>query len=268
MIREDYLNNLDKEYAKFWNCDSECKYYNECKKRLSDKTPKFRQDRARVGEEYGQTGMPKIVCVGIEGFNGEGYLNDQKILIKHRKPSSSSKDCNAHYNGVKYVLAYLLYSFCNKKKPEAHIGAKICNEYNWTASKFCLLNLYKCAFVPYDNLEKKTDLPHTKGMKIHCQEILLHEFEALDPDVIVIQTSQYPDGLWEKLKEKYVLELVLGDREENITSLYKGNYNGKPVLFVFTYHGAYPQFKSSDYICNKLNPVLEKTVEQLQILYK
>ena len=266
MVRKDYLNSLDKEYAKFWGCNGECKYYNECKKRLKDKTPKFRQDRARVGEGYGQKGMPKIVCVGIEGFIDEDKLNDEKILTNYLEPSNDA--CNAHYNGVKYVLAYLLYSFCNKKKLESHIGDVICNEYNWTTSKYCLLNLYKCAFVPNDDPDKTRDLPHTKGMKTHCQEILLSEFEALDPDVIVIQTSQYPDGLWEKLKEKYTLDLVLGDGEDNITSLYKGNYNGKPVLFVFTYHGAYQSFISSDYICNKLNPVLEKTVEQLQILYK
>ena len=266
MVREDYLNSLDKEYEKFWDCDGECKYYNECKKRLTDKTPKFRQDRARVGEEYGKKVMPKIVCVGIEGFIDEDKLNNGKILTNYLEPSNDA--CNAHYNGVKYVLAYLLYCFCDKKKPEPHIGNVICNEYNWTTSKFCLLNLYKCAFVPFDNLEKTRGLPHSKEMKIHCHEILLHEFEALDPDVIVIQTSQYPKGLWEKLKDKYEPELIRGDGKGNKTSLYKGNYNGKPVLFVFTYHGAYRTFVSSEYICDVLNPVLEKTVEQLQILYK
>lgn len=266
MVREDYLNSLDKEYAKFWDCDGECKYFNECQKRLIDKTPKFRQDRARVGEEYGKMGIPKIVCVGIEGFIDKDNLNDEKILTKYLKPSTDA--CNAHYNGVKYVLSYLLYSFCNKKKPEPHIGDKICNEYNWATSKYCLLNLYKCAFVPNEHLDKTRGLPHTKGMKTHCQEILLSEFEALDPDVIVIQTSQYPDGLWEKLIDKYKPELILGDGKGNKTSLYKGNYNSKTILFVFTYHGAYRVFNSSDYICNKLNPVLEKTVEQLQMLYK
>lgn len=257
---EDYKSSLDKVYNKFWNCNGECKYYNECKKRLRNKTPKFRQDRVRVGKDYGEPNVPKILCVGIEGFIDECNLDENKILTKYLMPSSNAQ--NSHYNGVKYTLAYILSPFFDKEKPIPLVGNNICSNYDWTTSKYCLLNLYKCAFVPIDNPTKLRDLPHTIGMKRHCQELLLEEFEVLDPDVIILQTVQYPEGLWANIKEKFKLDLEFGKNDN--TSVFKGTLNGRQVLFVSTYHGASSVFQSKDYIKTYLNPVLDKTIDLLR----
>lgn len=267
MNQKDYQKRLTAVYKDFWNTNGECQCFGECRKNLKDELPKFRQDRARIGQDYGEPDIPKIVCVGMEGKIDKENLDDKKLLAKYLAPSPSAQ--NPHYNGVKFVLAYLLSSFCGKEKPsEPSLKNQICSEYNWTTSRYCLLNLYKCAFVPKSDPEKASGLTHTRDMRQNCPEILLREFDALEPDVIVIQTTQFPNSFWRRLAEKYHLELLTGDGKKNNTSLYKGKYNDREILVVFTYHGASPRFRSKEYISGQLTPVLDRTVAELQKIYK
>lgn len=62
-----------------------CPKYCECVKNVkyngTDTICKYMFDRARVGENYGRVGIPKIVMVGKEGFP------DKKVVKEVSKPA-------------------------------------------------------------------------------------------------------------------------------------------------------------------------------------
>lgn len=251
----DYKKRIEMLYEQSCPHYDLCKanvHYKDCKKILD----KFRFDRARVGENYGKESfIPKIVMVGIESFSKGIVPSDDAI--------------NPHYNGVKYVLSYLLSDFVKKDKPEPRITQ---NSVWWikdALSRYCLCNLYRCAFVPEDDPDKKKGLCHTEEMKENCFELLLNEISALDPDVIVIQatdTSAFPEKNLEKLLSRFQCANEYYGKS-NRARLYTGCLNNRKIQIVQTLHGSYAGFKSHTYLSQELNPVLDKTIELVKSTY-
>ncbi len=244
-------------YKKYYTGEhGECRYYGICKKCLKNKQPKHQCDRVRIGENYGKNKLPKILFVGIEGFCD--YVNEYNVVNAFSRPSSTAN--NAHYNGLLYIMQYLLSSYGKCPKPKK-VEINNHDQFNLT-DKFALTNLYRCAFVSKDSLNETRGLSHTAGMKEHCPEILLDEINCLCPDIIVIQTSQWPKGLFDKMKDNYEFnEPELSFGKYNETSLYKGHIGNKPIFLLCTYHGAYAKYSSKQYLSEQLNPVLDKAIE-------
>lgn len=251
---------LTEVYSKYYIGEhGECRYFDECKKRLKKRKIKHQCDRVRIGADYGNKNYPQVLFVGIEGFCD--CNNEYNVVDSFSEPSKNAN--NPHYNGLLYVMQYLLSAYNKCPKP-TKVKANDNDKYNLT-DKFALTNLYKCAFVPKDKPNETSGLSHTKGMKQHCKEILLEEIGLLQPDVIIVQTSQWPNGLFDKMKEKYSFdkpEVYFGENDE--TSVYKGTLNGKQILLLCTYHGAYQMYKTSSYLLQQLNPTLDKTIELLR----
>lgn len=262
----NYADELEKKlskgvYAKYY-CEEngECKYFSECKKKLRNKVPKYKCDRVRIGTNYGQPGIPKILCVGLEGICGQDILNEEKIVKGYLKPSKAA--CNAHYNGVIYVLEYILSAFIDESKKPVSLISNNNSDRNKVTDKYALTNFYRCAFAPKDNPSLVKNLSHSKGMREHCQEILIDEIKTLKPDILIVQSSQWPENLWNIMKEEFGFnkaEIGFGNHDQ--TSVFKGKINEMLLVLVCTYHGAYAKFKSKEYIENKLNPVLDKAIE-------
>lgn len=248
-------------YSEFYNGENgQCKNYTECSKRLRNKEPKHQCDRVRIGRNYGQVNVPKILFVGIEGFCD--CNNESKIVDSFSTPSSTAD--NSHYNGLLYVAQYLLSDYGKCPKPNLHIEKNENDQYNLT-DKFALTNLYRCAFTSKDNQDEKRGLTHTVGMKKHCQEILIKEIDYLQPDFLVVQTSQWPDGLFKKMKDSYgFAEPKIGFGNNNQTSVYFGSVEGKPLVLICTYHGAYGKFSSKEYLKDELNPVLDEAIKLMK----
>ena len=157
-------------------------------------------------------------------------------------------------------MQYLLSSYGKCPKPKK-VEINNDDQFNLT-DKFALTNLYRCAFVSKDSLNETRGLSHTAGMKEHCPEILLDEINCLCPDIIVIQTSQWPKGLFDKMKDNYEFnEPELSFGKYNETSLYKGHIGNKPIFLLCTYHGSYAKYSSKQYLSEQLNPVLDKAIE-------
>lgn len=257
----DYKKRIQMLYEQSCPYYDLCKanvYYEECDTILC----KFRFDRARVGKNYGKESfIPKIVMVGIEGFPKE------KTVSRVIEPSYVAT--NPHYNGLKYVLSYLLSDFVKKDKPEPRITQ---NSVWWikdALSRYCLCNLYRCAFVPENAPDKKKGLCHTEEMKENCFELLLSEISALDPDVIVIQatdTAVFPENNLEKLLSRFQCANEYYGKS-NRARLYTGRLNNHKIQIVQTLHGAYGGFKSHTYLSQELNPVLDKTIELVKSMY-
>lgn len=251
-------------YSKFYcSQDGECKYFSVCKKRLRNKIPKHKCDRVRIGKNYGQPGIPKIMCLGIEGICKNEQLNERQVLQDFLPPSKDAS--NPHYNGVIYVLKYILSHYLKDcQKPDPKICKNDGNKNSNITDLFVLSNFYKCAFVPADDPEKTTALSHTKGMRMHCQEILMEEIRIIKPDVLIVQSAQWPNGLWQNMKDRFHFEnAVLGFGKNEETSVFMGDIDRQPMILVCTYHGAYRKFKNREYIETELNPVLDKAIELL-----
>lgn len=211
-----------------------------------------------MGENYGQENIPKVLFVGLEGFCDR--CNAYNVVNEFPKLSSTAS--NAHYNGLLYVIQYLLSAYGKRPKPNK-VEINNNDQYHLT-DKFALTNMYRCAFVPENNPNKTRGLPHTAEMKRCCQEILLDEINCLQPDVIGVQTAQWPKGLFDKMKVIYHFhEPELSFGKYGVTSLYKGRTDDKPIFLICTYHGAYGKYCSGRYLSEQLNPVLDKTIELL-----
>ncbi len=240
-----------------------CPHFSECMKDVcygrqkgSDITYKFRFDRARVGEEYGKDdSVPKIVMVGIEGFS------DEKEISKVIAPSLTAD--NPHYNGVKYILAYLLADFLQKDRPAAIITKSCVRWIEDALKRYCLCNLYRCAFVPTSDEKRTKNLCHTDAMKAHCISRLIAEIKALDAEIVVIQTTNgndFPEKNREAICTAFQCEAMI--EEGKCARLYRGQNNGHGILILQTYHGAYGGFKSYEYLNEKLNPLLDEAIKE------
>lgn len=259
MDKASLSQKLQKMYEDYYEKDS-CKFKNECMKGLCDKQIKFCCDRVQLGEHYGEDpSVPKIVCVGLEGKHNKC---ENEVIKDIYSPSDEA--WNPHYRGVRYVLAYLLSSFVNKKKPE-NSRKNTLIEYQDTISQYALTNCYKCAFgAP----SKVRGLEHSKAMQLNCKEILFNEIDILQPDVLIIQiVNNKPIDFWNNIIKRYggSEKLVKGDGNKNNTSIYELKpTSGKPFLVVWTYHGAWLRFHGEGYREQKLNPVLDFTLEKLK----
>lgn len=272
------INELNKMYdSEFYTSrNGYCKYYDECKKGINA-INKFYSDRVKIGEKYGiNNDFPKILFVGLEGVHSSDIcnqkINEIDINSDGSKPSLSAS--NNHYRGVRYVNSYILSGLKNNTKPkDAKIETLNAPEYIDYLKHICLSNIYKCAFS-----EKKSGLPHSAGMKCHCEEILLREIEILKPDLLVIQiVSNLPNNFWKEMQKRFgedeVKLIKSSDRKDN-TSVYKMTYSdGKTFYCLWTYHGNGRPCKNGKggvfvnnkkYITVKLNPVLDKTIELLR----
>lgn len=271
MTSEEYKKKLnDDVYAKFYGTDTpRCKYCDDCRKNLKDKHNKFSFYRAEVGNRYGKDPrIPKVMIVGLESKDpdkgnsfddGEGNIVIKDII---REPSRDAS--NPHYRGVRYVLAYLLSSFCGKETPKSTSGASLYG-YEFMTKEYVLTNVYKCAF---GEQEKYSNLEHTYEMKVNCQELLFDEIEALEPDVVVIQgVSNQPKNFWDNISKRFFdseKDPIEGDGKDNKTSAYKMQLpSGHPFIMIFTYHGAWRSFAGKKYL-ETLNKVLDAAIKELE----
>jgi hypothetical protein len=252
-----------KQIREIYGKDNTCPHYNECRKNVkysgcSKIIDKFIFDRARIGELYGtEENVPKIVMVGIEGFPKE------KIVTDVIPPAFTDDAINPHYNGVKYILAYLLADFLNKDKPQPKITKKGTLWVNDALKRYTLCNLYKCAFVPENEPDKEKGLCHTKAMSSNCINLLIKELKILEPDIVVIQSSDYgvfKETMRAELHQHFNCKKIL-DIQGSRANLYQGIIKTKPIVFIQTMHGSFGGFKSHDYIENCLNPILDKAIE-------
>lgn len=238
-----------------------CEYQNDCIEGLRDKRVKFRFDRVKLGERYGKDPrLPKIVCVGLEGKHDKC----ENLIVQKEIDNPSNTVWNAHYVGVRYVLAYLLSSFEGKEKPENKFKYTL-NNYQDTIKCYALTNIYKCAF---GDPNQSSGLEHSAAMCINCQKILFREIDILQPDVLIIQAvDNLPTNFWKNIIKRYggSKTPVKGDENKNNTSVYELKYNsGKRFLLVRTYHGNAWRFRGKNYLKQTLNPVLEATLKKLK----
>ncbi len=254
----DYNKELEKMYNEKYYCNNGvCSFYEDCKKRRNLDFISFRQDRVRVGKNYGN-GVPNILFVGIEGFPDKEWQDKNHIVLGHHEPSKNAD--NPHYNGVKFILEYLLNS---DKKPILSIAHKICEKYNDKTDKFALTNLYKCAF-PNKSEDQKRGLPHTKAMQRNCQKILIDEIKVMDPDILIIQASDsnWPEGLSDRLNTEFNLSKIYGDWQKDKIELLKGKFQ-KELLVLCTLHGASSTYITKNYL-SKLAQALDKVLIELK----
>lgn len=243
-----------------------CPYSELCKKNVAYRNgdtviDKFRFDRAMVGDNYGKDEtLPRIVMVGIEGLPGEnGY-----VVTDVRTPSVDA--INPHYNGVKYILAYLLSEFIGKEKPELKVTERGVWWIEEALSRYCLCNLYRCAFVPMEDPSKRKGLCHTNEMKKNCLELLIREIRALDPDIVVVQAT-YSDVFPEENLEKLLSEFNCDRKQygkDKRARLYSGHLKDHNIHIAQTLHGARGGFKSHAYLKDELNPVLDEIIARIK----
>lgn len=245
------------EIQKIFNITG-CPHYSECIKNIeynkAETACKFRYDRAKIGENYGANGIPKIVMVGIEGFSSE------KTITKVIQPALNDT-VNPHYNGVKYVLAYLLADFFNKDKPASRITNNSVEWIDEALKSYTLCNLFRCAFVPANDPQRIKGLKHSEEMQKNCIEILIKELRVLEPDIVVIQAtdgSVFTGSMQDRLFNEFKCKIKSGnDKRARVLA---GVLEDKQCLFVQTLHGANGGFKSHKYLDDELNPILDKTI--------
>ena len=256
-------------YQSYYTDNGKCRYFAECQKELHDSTCKFCSDKIMIGAEYGKSGIPKILCVGLEGVKGEENLSENRIVKGILEPSLTA--ANNHYLGVRYVLSYLLGEFTHTPKPQSCSAAELVRDsYTDHLKCYALSNCYKCAF---GSGGKRSGLQHTEAMKVHCQDILFDEINTLRPDVVVIQfVSNKPAKFWKNIQTQFGINhkaiLLKGDGIHNNTSAYQCAYDdGQTFYLVWTYHGngGRPlKFRSDTYLKNELNPVLDEVIGRLK----
>lgn len=127
------------------------------------------------------------------------------------------------------MLAYLMAEFFNKEKPESKITKNSVEWIDNALKSYALCNLYRCAFVPSNDINKIKGLYHSCEI---MQKKIFNEFEC-----------QEPFGVDKRAR------------------LVKGIIKNKQCIFVQTLHGGYGGFKSHEYLQYKLNPILNKTIE-------
>ena len=255
---EKYRKKVNEIFS--WS-DNQCPYYNKCRNgiKYGNKpiNEKFLYDRARIGELYGNDNtIPNIVIVGIEGFS------DEKIVKDVISPSLDAN--NSHYNGVKYTLSYLLADFMNKDKPAPKITNSSVDWIQDALKRYCLCNLYKCAFVPEDEPQRTRGLCHSQAMQENCINLLVSEIKALEPDIVVIQAATTKRNFTQSMKNVILNEFNLKEiksGDDGITCLYNGKIFEKQMLLIQTRHGSDRKFKSHSYIEEILNPILDKAIE-------
>lgn len=244
----------------------QCPYAEPCKKNAAYRKSavvldKFRFDRARVGEQYGKdASIPRIVMVGIEGFPGE----NGHVVTDVTVPSADA--INPHYNGVKYVLAYLLSDFMGKDKPNPQITKTGVCWIKDALSRYCLCNLYRCAFVPQAEPDMSRGLCHTDEMKKNCLELLIREIRILDPEIVVVQATDskvFPEQNLETLLSEFGCDGMQYGKNKR-ARLYSGRLHDHDIHIAQTLHGAFSGFKSRAYLKEELNPVLDELVARVK----
>lgn len=279
----DYCALLNRMYDNEYYTDKDgyCRFFSECKKNINEPV-KFYSDRVKIGEKYGECyegkKTPKMLFCGLEGVH-KG-INETKIpSIDNEnglsKPSLTAT--NMHYRGLRYVLSYIMSGLFQIRQPNDATLHELDNPvFKEFLNYYCLTNIYKCAFS-----ERTSGLPHSKEMKHNCYELFFSEIDVLKPDIVVLQVvSGCPPKMWEAMKRRCERVEIISRAERNDnTSVYR-MYNKdtkKAFLCLWTYHGngaPYCRKENSEnnarfannlkYIKEDLNPVLDKTVEELK----
>lgn len=99
-------------------------------------------------------------------------------------------------------------------------------------------------------------------MKKNCFELLIREIRTLDPNIVIIQATDY-DALPEENIEKLLSEFSCDGEQygkDNRARLYSGRLNDHEIHIAQTLHGAYGGFKSHAYLKNELNPILDEII--------
>ena len=220
MTCADYIADLNKMYQEHYR-DGKCPYYSECFASAVGPS-KFEFDyAAKVGEDYGKPGFPRVLIVGQEGKTG------------HTEAGKTSLENNDHFRKTLYTLALLF----NETKP-ASFSINDLENSEELLKRFCLTNYYKCALLGSDS-QACRNLPHTKEMKENCHVILEKEIKILEPDVVIIQGKFTPKAFWEAFGED---KRIAGNRTEldDTISLYRYNPEGKkPLYIIYSYHPCY-----------------------------
>lgn len=269
MNYDEYVKQLNEMYDEIYcneSCGNCCEHWEKCKPNDPNEPVKFYFDRVKVGKEYG-TIYPKVLFAGLEGKYGD--------VANYRVQEISEPDLvadNYHYNGVRYVLSYLLSKLFNKTPPKDATKTELFqNDFIEHLKHYCLTNIYKCAF---GKSSKSRGLTHTVEMQNECYKIFLKEIDILRPDIVVVQiVSNRPKNLWKSMVKTYGNKeelLKSADRKAN-TSTYRLYYdNGTPFYCIWTYHGSgRPHNKGKvfgdnniEYIETELNPILDEVVIQ------
>lgn len=214
---EQYINELDAVYKKHYCNENKCSCYSECSNGMPN--PKIECDYStRVGVNYADC-SPKVMMIGQESLNPH---------YEHNIPTESlEEDSNNHYRKTLFTLAKII----SGEEPDGY-SINDLKKYNELLTKFCLTNYFKCAFT--NDKSKAHGLKHNKAMKKNCCQLLLEEINVLEPDLLVVQGKFTTKDFWNKL-EKNGYELIWANNNKNI-SLYKYEYNGKPLYVLYSYH--------------------------------
>lgn len=263
-MKKNYYDELSDELSKMYSekyfcCNGVCKFYSECSKKQNLENISFRQDRVKLGKNYGN-GVPRILFVGIEGLHYGSTDLDSNLIVNRISNPAGKEAVNPHYNGVKYILGYLLASEHNNTNK---VGKNICSEYDKYTDRFALTNFYKCAFPKQK--KQVSGLPHKKAMQQYCQQILIDEIKILEPEIIIIQAANWPKNLWDNLRREFNFddESIYGDWDKDRIALYRSSQSKNSVFLLSTYHGACRKFKSIKYI-TKVNKALDLIIEKMQ----
>lgn len=220
---KDYIDELDDLFERKYCNNGCCPCFQQCSENMEN--PKIKCDYAtRVGENYGQGDLPKVVILGLESVHQHN---------EHTPPASSIKDTNnEHYRKTLYTLAMCLKG----TQPKAY-SVKALEKYESLLSSYCLTNYYKCAFS--DDQNKVNGLDHSRSMKENCYKILLEELDILEPDLLVVQGKFTTHHFWEPLDERYGKGIrIWGNNkgDPDTVSLYQHSMNQKPFYVLYSYH--------------------------------
>lgn len=225
---EEYKTRMDNVYAEHFSqkiCmrpETACPSFRDCKKSFCGKAAEeidaisksdysfFDDCCAKIGENYGLSGIPKIVFIGKES------------TCKHTEttvPENFEEQKNQHYRRTRAILAALLGI-----TDEIEVGSEIYSFRPENSSDtyklhtiFSLTNHYHCAF-------KKTKKAHgvrsTYVMWDKCTEIVKKELKILNPDIVVIQAGWSTKQGADKDIAKYFTDNYVVTLDPNCPGLY------------------------------------------------
>lgn len=228
----NYEIQLNEMYDNFYKCN--CNYKN-CSKCMCETPANIKFDyAAKVGENYGNYGMYKVLVVGKESKN-------QHIMVE--KPIDNiSKAPNTHYRGTLYTLALLQTDQVPKD-----FSVNDLKIYNNLLKQFCLTNYFKCAFRKYEENGKRikvSGLPINENMRNTCYKLLLREIEILTPDIIIVQGDFTSKPFWDALKSKYELQKLYPKSKKKKCKIFLEKYtsNNHAFYVLWSYHPCSPHW--------------------------
>lgn len=219
---EKTIYELNKMYDGFYSNNGECKFFAECGKNMSEYGCRF--CKIKVGKEYGNNSMPKLMFIGKEGVsNSDGIQNPAKV----------SEVTNPHF--LKTIYSTLLLM----EGKDLDINKNTINAtYDYISDYFCLTNYFKCAFT--DSNENRHHLHTNINMSKNCNRILLEEIKILKPNVIVVQGKFSHSSFYNKnglLKFCTHIKQIYKSKDYNISlNQYIYNDNGEELYVLWGYH--------------------------------